>query len=526
MRRILALVCIFILLLFTGMPMFTSNLLCNETRVYADTPQISDNEKIRAAITVYLNSKGAYLSSQGLQMNVVMSLMQSEIDSFINTGVYVGGILYDTASLVLDIGVTTSPLTVILKAGAVSFFNQFLQWLIDEGKITANQDPNDLYEGYMLNNHLFAVISGNFGSNHRGECTDCKIGNPWNGYDYNYFKDLYNTQNNITVDYSQYVSGTNYGSYFSTTLNLPQQNTNDTSPNRNITLRLYNQDAQRDYRPLLGNTDVTNQNIALGKIYGVRGASILGGVYLVKVNDTNLAPYIAAGIITYNSATRKYYFSAIRIYSSGNPEGSTSANISFNKNNFDSTPTQEPVSDGLTYQPRQTGTGNTYNTYNDYYQDWHEGDTYIYYPSDGGGGDEPGGGGEDPTPGGTTPPWDGSGSEGLYSQGGTLTPDGNGGYNLNFPDVGLPDLNIDWSINGLKEKFPFSIPWDLMAFFAVMNAEPETPEIQATIPLGLWEWDIDWDLHAFDNVARILRNMELIGFCIGLILITRSIIKG
>lgn len=92
--------------------------------------------------------------------------------------------------------------------------------------------------------------------------------------------------------------------------------------------------------------------------------------------------------------------------------------------------------------------------------------------------------------------------------------------------MGLPDLNIDWSINGLKEKFPFSIPWDLMAFFAVMNAEPETPYIKADIPLAIWEWNIDWDLHAFDNVARILRNMELIGFCIGLILITRSIIKG
>lgn len=87
-------------------------------------------------------------------------------------------------------------------------------------------------------------------------------------------------------------------------------------------------------------------------------------------------------------------------------------------------------------------------------------------------------------------------------------------------------MDINWSIEGLGEKFPFSIPFDLIAFFTVLNAEPEIPEIQGTIDLGLVQWDIDWDLEEFNSLASLLRNLEFIGFCIALALITRRLIKG
>lgn len=126
----------------------------------------------------------------------------------------------------------------------------------------------------------------------------------------------------------------------------------------------------------------------------------------------------------------------------------------------------------------------------------------------------------DTPPGGTPPDWDLGGGQGTAD-------DGNGNtWNITWPSFELPDLNIDWSINGLSEKFPFSIPFDIYNLFVILDHEPETPEISGQIDLGLYQWNIDWDLHQFDDTASLLRNIEFIGFVLGLILITRSIIRG
>lgn len=118
-------------------------------------------------------------------------------------------------------------------------------------------------------------------------------------------------------------------------------------------------------------------------------------------------------------------------------------------------------------------------------------------------------------PGGTLPDWD------TNTQ---ITPDGDGGFNLPFS---LPDLNIDWKINGLTEKFPFSIPFDLVAFYTTLNAEPEAPVIDAHIPLGdFYDWHFVADFSVFDDKARLIRSVEFIGFCIGLIYITIRLVKG
>ena len=168
------------------------------------------------------------------------------------------------------------------------------------------------------------------------------------------------------------------------------------------------------------------------------------------------------------------------------------------------------VNGEVNYQPYIVNENNTINNViNNYYQDSNTPDKTISEPSD-----------SPSTPntppiGGNDPNWDNP-----YPN---LTPDGDGGFNFNF---NLPDLNIDWNISGLKEKFPFSIPFDLISFVRVLDAEPETPEFTGTINLIIYQWEIDADLSAFDNLASIVRNVEFIGFCITLILITRKMIKG
>lgn len=80
----------------------------------------------------------------------------------------------------------------------------------------------------------------------------------------------------------------------------------------------------------------------------------------------------------------------------------------------------------------------------------------------------------------------------------------------------------DW-----KTLFPFCVPFDLIEFLGVLNAEPEVPVIRWRFYVP-WvvDYEIEIDLSVFDGVAQIMRTMELLAFCIGLILLTRNIIRG
>lgn len=142
----------------------------------------------------------------------------------------------------------------------------------------------------------------------------------------------------------------------------------------------------------------------------------------------------------------------------------------------------------------------------------YEGDTYITNEGDVIN--------NNPSPGGQDPGWDVGGGQGSYDDG-----QGNN-YTINFPDFELPDLNIDWSIQGLGNKFPFSIPFDIASLVSVLNAEPEAPRFEGTVNFGFTTWDYDINLEQFDSVAHACRIAELLLLVFGLILITRSIIKG
>lgn len=109
-------------------------------------------------------------------------------------------------------------------------------------------------------------------------------------------------------------------------------------------------------------------------------------------------------------------------------------------------------------------------------------------------------------------------------------------------DTGVTDIPItdvvvdtsefdDYTLPGLETLFPFCLPFDLIDFLNILSAPPEAPHFQIPIryPTGSgWaEYVVDVDLSAFDSVAMILRNMELLAFIVGLILLTRDkMIRG
>ena len=70
-------------------------------------------------------------------------------------------------------------------------------------------------------------------------------------------------------------------------------------------------------------------------------------------------------------------------------------------------------------------------------------------------------------------------------------------------------------------------PFDLIEFLGVLNAEPEAPVIRWRFYVPrVVDYEIEIDLSVFEGVAQIMRTMELLAFCIGLILLTRNIIRG
>lgn len=97
-----------------------------------------------------------------------------------------------------------------------------------------------------------------------------------------------------------------------------------------------------------------------------------------------------------------------------------------------------------------------------------------------------------------------------------------GGWDIDLPDLDIPNLPL----GNLSEKFPFSIPWDLVAFYAMMDAEPEAPRFNGTLDLWVVDWDFDIDLSPFDSAAELCRKLQFGLFVVGLIVATRDLIRG
>ena len=78
----------------------------------------------------------------------------------------------------------------------------------------------------------------------------------------------------------------------------------------------------------------------------------------------------------------------------------------------------------------------------------------------------------------------------------------------------------------LKQIFPFCIPFDMYALLSnFASMDREAPEIDGEIDLGpAGKHEIHLDLSEYDEVAELLRALELIGFIAGLAVATRKLI--
>lgn len=80
----------------------------------------------------------------------------------------------------------------------------------------------------------------------------------------------------------------------------------------------------------------------------------------------------------------------------------------------------------------------------------------------------------------------------------------------------------------LSSLFPFCIPYDLIHLVSVLDADPVAPEWQVPFKVPAYgiDYTFDLDLSTFDDVAKIFRLGETLLFILGLILLTRNLIKG
>lgn len=91
-------------------------------------------------------------------------------------------------------------------------------------------------------------------------------------------------------------------------------------------------------------------------------------------------------------------------------------------------------------------------------------------------------------------------------------------------DGSAPDFN-GMMLPGLKDFFPFCIPFDLYNMMQALCAEPEAPKFQfATSFLGQ-VYTVDIDLSAWDNVAATIRYMVVAIYIVALAVATRKFIK-
>lgn len=79
----------------------------------------------------------------------------------------------------------------------------------------------------------------------------------------------------------------------------------------------------------------------------------------------------------------------------------------------------------------------------------------------------------------------------------------------------------------LKDVFPFCIPFDMVDMVTGFRATREAPHIQWRLHVpNIVDYTFDIDMSDYENVAQILRTMELICFCVALAFATRHIIRS
>lgn len=91
----------------------------------------------------------------------------------------------------------------------------------------------------------------------------------------------------------------------------------------------------------------------------------------------------------------------------------------------------------------------------------------------------------------------------------------------------MKDEAIDWKKFDLRGLFPFCIPFDIYNMLKALDASPTAPHVQLPFVIESigFSYMIDLDFAAFDPVAAIMRQMELICYGLALAWATSKVIK-
>lgn len=89
------------------------------------------------------------------------------------------------------------------------------------------------------------------------------------------------------------------------------------------------------------------------------------------------------------------------------------------------------------------------------------------------------------------------------------------------------DTGKPWRLPDLRQKFPFCIPWDIAKIFSKLKVNTrQAPHISWRFnpPNTPIDYTFNLDLEDFEEVAVLLRTLELMGFIVGLAFVTRYLI--
>lgn len=95
------------------------------------------------------------------------------------------------------------------------------------------------------------------------------------------------------------------------------------------------------------------------------------------------------------------------------------------------------------------------------------------------------------------------------------------------PTPGAPsEEHGNWLFPNLEKYFPFCIPWDVFYIFKKFEAPPVAPVIEFPIKSQLYDVDetIILDCNKYNEQAELLRRLQLILFCVGLLVKTKRMI--
>lgn len=112
--------------------------------------------------------------------------------------------------------------------------------------------------------------------------------------------------------------------------------------------------------------------------------------------------------------------------------------------------------------------------------------------------------------------------------GGDVTKDEDGTIPAIGDFAGTVSEEISQTNVNIIDIFPFCIPWDLKNAISLLSAPAETPRFE--IPFKFEKLNIDYtfivDFAEVELLARITRVFSLLFFIVGLIILTRNIIRG